>query len=745
MWSGNRATSRVESSASPTTTTSTGNKGGRPRDWTETRKRKLIRLYLFTNLPFPKVLNLLEEDGFTPGKDAANKVKNGALGNDPRWMRPKDEEEEKSRVRALRNSLRGRHGRKSTPQTNAVKVEPDAWSTPHYHEDGSLGGTTVAHSFRSSIEELSHADASLFGNQPSRNWFGSIAHVNPANHHDDAMNFTFNRLSRRDTSRQGTGLTASTDISVNSVIKEKLANFTEAYQKRVAKVLKRYTFPKNAESSPVRPNLDQPLDDDYSDDQMGAGYAIPGDFLRHSLQPRQQYCARHNVHHSDSLCWCRIADEVLPTQELWNAPTVPYDLSVRDTFGNTVFHYRAALDSYNHDSFLHSVYQALPDITSTVYAKNTAGQTFLHVLHSSWFQPGSRLNDLINILQGTPLDVLATDVYGRSFYHLLRRHQPGSARFPSNQILDHRRMNRRDAFGMRPMDTRTSRNTKSTAGFVPKVERTETTSTLGSMRGTKRMPAIDTQCQSPQEKEWTTNADLLRVVNSSINVDAESLKNSPQETPLGQNGFHCLAEVRMNLSSTETSATVSPDTPTSRSKEQTKRKHRESEEVDTPQTRKRDGYIRSLMESGVDVNQYDANGNTPLMAFVVNSSDATKWEKEDGENVIKILVRQAEANMELRNRHGETALHIAAKAGKPIALRTLLDLGANPHTRNSQGLGVLEVVDRLYLTSERDDRSNARFEACRAVLTRNDQCAKQRPTILDEWSFRPPSRSGSRS
>ncbi|KAI1260763.1 hypothetical protein F5Y18DRAFT_246063 [Xylariaceae sp. FL1019] len=736
MWSGSRAVSRVESSASPTTTTSTGNRGGRPRDWTDARRRRYNRLFVYTYLGAEKILHLLEEDGFKPGKDAANKVKNGMLGNDPRWIRPKTDEEEESLVRALQNSLRGKFGRKRMPHQNAVKVDSDASSTRH-REGASLGGTTIAHSIRSSFEEPSHADASWLETPSNGNWYGVGAGANatPAYRHEDAMDFTFSRPSHRDTSRQGTGLTMSTDISVSSIFKAKLADFTEARQKRIVRVFKQFTFPKTAESSPVTPNLDPSMDDDDSDSQMGAGHAVPGDFLRPSLLPRQQDCARYNVHPTDSPCWCRIADEVLPTQEVWNAPTFSCKLSVKDMFGNTIFHHRAALDRY-HDSFLHDVYQALQDPNSTVHGKNSAGQTFLHVLHSSWFQPGSRLNELVNTLKEAYFDVLATDVYGRSFYHLLRRHQPESARFPSNQTLDHRRMNSRDAFGMRPMGTRDSRNLESLASPVPKMDRTETTSTLGSMRGIKRTPTLQTSFQTHQDKQWKMNADLIRIITSSINVDADCLKNSPLETALGQNGLHCLAEANINLSLTENSATVSPDTPTTRSKGQAKRKHQESEEVDTPQTRKRDEYLRSLINAGVDVNQYDANGITPLMAFVANSSDATKVEKEDGANVIKILVGEAHANMELRNRHGETALHVAAKTGKPMAVRTLLELGANPHTRNSLGLGVLEVVDRLYLTSERDDKSNARFEACRAILTRNDRGAKQKPTILDEWSLR---------
>jgi len=52
-------------SVSPTATVST-NRGGRPKDWTEPRKRRLVRLYLYTKLSLENILGLLEEDEFKP-------------------------------------------------------------------------------------------------------------------------------------------------------------------------------------------------------------------------------------------------------------------------------------------------------------------------------------------------------------------------------------------------------------------------------------------------------------------------------------------------------------------------------------------------------------------------------------------------------------------------------------------------------------------------------------------------------
>lgn len=56
--------------ASPATSTAsrlTNPRGGRPKDWTEPRSRKLARLYVYTTLKVDEILELLKDDVFTPG------------------------------------------------------------------------------------------------------------------------------------------------------------------------------------------------------------------------------------------------------------------------------------------------------------------------------------------------------------------------------------------------------------------------------------------------------------------------------------------------------------------------------------------------------------------------------------------------------------------------------------------------------------------------------------------------------
>jgi hypothetical protein len=44
------------------------NPGGRPKKaWNASRKRKLVRLYLMTDLKVMEIQKVLEEEGFSPG------------------------------------------------------------------------------------------------------------------------------------------------------------------------------------------------------------------------------------------------------------------------------------------------------------------------------------------------------------------------------------------------------------------------------------------------------------------------------------------------------------------------------------------------------------------------------------------------------------------------------------------------------------------------------------------------------
>lgn len=651
----------------------------------------------------------------------------------------------KNRIGGLRNSLRGRRSKpdNNTENQYGTITEPKG-RFPTCPEDASLAGTTVAHSYRSSVEEPHGSNSAAPPRCPGT---CSSAFIRAPEQQPASRVFSALRI-RRDSNRQDSGLTTSTDISVSSVVLRKLAGEPIDRVKRAVKVLKRYTFPKDLESRPAFDIAPDPFQvpqsqprNDGTNDRFNAAYAVPGDFLNNELFSHRQQCETESPSHTSDMCWCKVAEQVIPSHNVWPSLQLPFlmsnpELAFKDMFGNTAFHYLAAQDGIQ-DPFVHLVCQALKVAWLPLRHLNTACQTFLHVLHPSWFQEGSKLGELLGVLRTADFDLLATDVYGRNFYHVFRSKMRGSVRL-SSQSTDMYHLNRRDAFGTKPTEARSQ------------------------FFATSSVPGIDTQVGMASREEATTQTALLRTITNAVGVDRYPYPNpynyypNPRdEDSQGRNGFHCLAEVNLDIQEGTQKRAPRPHSlviprsgpashalkvePGASPRPSLKRTLSVSEKADTSKSRpesRRFQTLKGLILAGVDANQYDKRGNTPLMAFVVNSKDGTERGQEEIRLIVKALVQDAGANMESRNRNGETALHLAARYGKMSAMHALVELGANPHVRNAQGLGILQVLDRLYLTTERDDKNNGRYEACRAIATRDDKYAVQCPIIMDEWAMR---------
>ncbi|KAI0025316.1 ankyrin [Xylariomycetidae sp. FL0641] len=729
-------------SASPTTSSST-NKGGRPKDWNEARSRRLVRLYLNTKLPLDKILGLLEDGVWKPGKDAANKVKNQLLGNDPRWLRPKDEEDEVRRINALKNSGRVRCYSKSSTHP-AVKHHPNG--SPQSHPDDEImDGTTLGHSSRPSFDDIDRAIANEApGSAAGVHWSETAA---PEAHAVDTFD-TFNDCampgrqptwSRWTGRRQGTTLTTSTEFSVATAVSEKLKGFglPEKSTRRIRRLLKQFTLP--IDTDPARsPNRLAELSGNSQQALHGSNppfscraypttskpahprHILPGDLLH--LDPNA--ASSSGCSHQTRACWCQIVKEVQPIQQMWARlsnleAVVAQDLVGRDLFCNTAFHLLAAKDGIQ-DSFIRLVSHATGHVKTTLNARNQAGQTLLHVLHPSWYHVNSRLNDLVTILNHNSFDFRATDVYGRTFLHVLRSKTNATTCLPQIH-LDMSLLNRRDAFGDELL-SREDRNaydnlTASRAG----------SDSRGLLHSGLSPARSDVSSIHDGDARIEPHTQLLRVITKAIDTDRPSPR---YEDVLGRNGLHCLAEVELDIEHTPTASNGAG--------RPRKRKQCESSDVEVPQTThqsRRLEFLRGLFHAKVDVNHYDRQGQTPLMAFVLHGSDESKSEKEILESCIRMLYDHG-ANLEARNRDGETAAFLATRAGQHLALKILLDLGANPNVRNAEGLGLVDILD-VHLTPGSDGLSVARNESCRAVLSGiAPSKAKEHPTFLDEWGRR---------
>ncbi|OTB16242.1 hypothetical protein K445DRAFT_317221 [Daldinia sp. EC12] len=714
-------------SASPTTSTST-NRGGRPKDWTEPRARRLVRLYIYTRLPFELILKLLEDGVWKPGYDAANKVKNSLLGNDPRWIRPKDEDDERRRIAGLRKSRRGTKFCRRASSSHPAHEHPPVYSHGHgWHDDDSL---TLAQSNQPSFENIK---------QEPGHYSSEVGANIPNIRHDsyDGMRYSWSPTGPN-TTRRDTNLTNSTDTSMSSSFQEKLSTVPRDQAKGAWRVLKRYTFPKDLDIS--RGNFASPVLSPgptafYTNDPLSSRHALPGDFLNAGLFNGENACGVGSPSHETETCWCRIINELRPPYEIWpinNSHPTLYDIysnnlhEIRDSFGNTVFHWLAsAIGDRNH--FLDLIAQALSRNLQLIHATNTARQTFLHLLHDSWFEDEVLLERLLNMLGDANFNILATDVYGRSFFHLLQKRKGDSIRIPVH-LFNRELLQRRDAFGVGPM---VQQSGSPMAQDIPRANPL-------NLRSTSNPEHLPTFLEIPSDRgdnaQIRSQAELLRIVVDAVKVDNvnSTNQNSLREDAHGRNALHALAEVELDIDRVQH--------PTHDSQRHKKRKFKEEggePRPDSSHDSKRLEYLDGIISAHVDVNHYDNRGQTPLMAFIALRPEDSRSDKEDMERAIRKLV-EAGANLEQRNRDGRTALHVAACSGKKVALKELLQLGANPYVRDACGLSVLAAIDELWVHTERDGVLTARLEACRGVFTSLVQLDAQEPTVIQEWGVRRP-------
>ncbi len=408
-------------------------------------------------------------------------------------------------------------------------------------------------------------------------------------------------------------------------------------------------------------------------------------------------------------------------------------ISLRDAFGNTSLHLFASQEGYQD-----SLFRLVLNSGNIVKATNNGGQTFLHVLHLEWFteldSPSAPLHQLLSYLrQSAPELVYETDVYGRNFFHRahsLVRDPEMLARIlqPFNPAL----AVRRDAFGFNPL---ANSSFGSEGTFIPPRRPGSGSPQLGT-----------TQTSANQDTFLAYHARLVQIIQSSYN-------NPRIEDADGRNGLHCLAQAILDRQlMDEQRSAMSASRPLKRKLDRS-----DSESLSTPTattaglssisssgsgkegtlvTRLR--HLEGLLQSAhpVDVNHYDKHGDTVLIAFITHISDDQDDKAKSLLTILETLLRWG-ARIEARNRRGETALLVAARLGRKIALTTLLGHGANVHARDVDGKGILELVDETCRNSRDDVALYARMEACRVLLTgRRDWGVVLQPTVSQEWRTR---------
>ncbi|KAF4465362.1 ankyrin repeat [Fusarium albosuccineum] len=388
---------------------------------------------------------------------------------------------------------------------------------------------------------------------------------------------------------------------------------------------------------------------------LSSAKAIAGDYLKldHFLE-HQGFCGPGLAVHNNWSCFCYARDEVTtddwitasgPTPNAWNilsssATTVPIStFSLTDSFGNTALHLLAARDKTK--EHLMRAIAVAPD--SVLNMTNAASQTFLHVLGRFWFEDiaseGVAISMVLERLRLRSFDVTARDVYGRNFFHLLPAIVLDGLMMESF-LLPHNRhaIARRDAFGVTPIGTRSN-----------------------------PIPLLDqyTSTESSENSPVTGHARLLLGIRTACSVPL-------LEDPYGRNGLHFLADAILSEGTLQHNVGFPSSGSSSKNSTGGSNLSRVITDSSSEMLSLRIGLVDELLAAGVDPNHYDNDGNTVLMVFAARLPEDDDF-KLPCEIIRRLLGGGADINA--RNRRGETALHIAVRTGHNLAMRTLVEAG----------------------------------------------------------------------
>lgn len=656
-----------------------------------------------------------------------------------------------SRVRS-RESDAGRDRRLSNGSP-LLAQQPQHGLQPHY-QDPTVAGSSVPFSPGPGGDAYQHAQmAALIKDEP-------LTPPRPL--------FAQNTQHGGSLLHRATVMTSSTDMTVSS-LQQHLSNYSVRYLRHVKRVMKRFTISNDggsdADDGSPSAHSDSTLDlSSLEPDEIV--FPLPGDFLTADMHRSklaaastgmgnedENACMEGPDAHAAQLCYCAAVRE--EPFRYWTTPfgltphaeallVNPLDgspipltqaaLQFVDRFGNTIAHMLAARGSAGR------LFEAL-DKGVDVNARNTAGQTFLHVLSDLWFTETAAMHqgrvlpveDLLRYLRESrrEFDPYVTDVYGRSIFHIL------SARIGDMNILirilteyDPERYARRDAFGNTPP-----------GALEPEVWNPHAPA-AGDGNGE---PARLQQQQSPAEATITAHARLLEHIRYAMTNP--KLEYATGSNGCVGNGLHSLAAAILSEDTLRTAAGV-PDEPLSPSenggpsaaaatganestfqqvRRSLKRKRGASSgaanlspvadgplpananpesffvasaasvaamataittAVAAPETTAsattplldsssdrltfRRSVLHALLAAGVDPNAYDGDGETPLTRFARSLPEEDDY-KIPGQ-ILADLVKGG-ADVDRRNRRGETALLVAVRAGKKLVVRALVEAG----------------------------------------------------------------------
>jgi ankyrin repeat protein len=409
------------------------------------------------------------------------------------------------------------------------------------------------------------------------------------------------------------------------------------------------------------------------------------------------------------------------------ARPVAIDFGEVDDFGDTVLHLASSLGAGS------IILCWLISMGVSVHAKNAAGQTFMHFFDPVSFARGHHreimnfgtwnagegdMKILLNTLQGMNFDFNARDDFGQTPMHVLTRYWLPA--YTMQLAFDVGMVGGTSLYNMDFLGRSVESQIRSKAnvdhnGIFDQQRAIKAEALLYSakplMTGSNQLDLPLLETHPRVHGVLYPNASLGMTI-------IQATSGFPETRYRGRNSLHCLAESCISLQ-------LRPDDKDTNNsslkrKRQTDFTLRHEYIVNT---------VKELLKGGVDVNEYDKYGNTPVMSFIRNDL-SPKPERKITAEVLQLLIN-AGASVHRRNRKGETALHIAMRLGRPSAVEVLLNNYANVHARARHGDGVLAVAGKASLKAKQDGALYHRIITCMAIAGKYG--AVLGPSTKNEW------------
>ena len=669
------------------------------------------------------------------------------LNNQPRWLRPKDRDEEDSRIAGLSKGKSARKAKRKYQYAAADRSYQKNLDASILNNPST--STNVAD--RVSMSSTDNLVESEFSYSSIQNKLSGAQHdtlwkQEAPSYEDFAQPRKFStqiQQGRGDrtirTSDQGT---LSTHFSTSS-LKQRLPKYSDSYLSGIIRLVKAYSISGSSAATSDRHASTIQSEDlvSHSDAntlrpsrEKAATLFLPDAFLKiDRYKARQGFCNTGLQSHDAKTCWCAVLDELGPRRALWveemgltmdvaDPPQSLWNLDpiFKDDFGNGVLHFLAARGAPL------EVIAETVNLGIDVNAKNTAGQNFLHLLLPSFLcnlaENKQKFISALELLTGLGANFHDCDCFGRSFLHVLAHL---NLDLPLEYILNVGLSNlgtpcTRDAYGWPRKSQASGSNLSPTlAGhdFLP-----------GDAVTTSGVEAINaptsSKCINESPMCWFDETFVFKQARL-LETARNALDHPTTEDSYGRNGLHCLAAaslmMKINVKQPKTF----------------RKRKRDGNVLGIAPSRLTLRYemVQNLLRAGVHANHYDDQGYTVLMSFVMHLPDGE--EDRNLELLLNHLILHG-ADIHSRNRQGETALHIAVRLGRKIATRVLLQNGANVFARTVEGKGIWALGDKVFFKAKSEPESTEQqtlyssVMACLAMAVRYG--AVSRPTLVQEWS-----------